>query len=241
MKHFDFHRECVTRGRAQSQGDYGSARMTAAGIQSSSFVLSGLVEQPALPADVRADRALAYSLRVRCADPSRRQLLPAAHALAYNAGRILTYTLLGALAGAAGGGIGHARTAGGTGIRRAHLSPAPHDRRRASSCSASARKQLVQIRSRGIAARSREPSAGCICRAPRGKFGLGLTLGFLPCGLIYAALLKAMDPAAPLAGALTMLAFGLGTAVALLAMGVASSFAGCAWAAGAIALARRLA
>ena len=42
-------------------------------------------------------------------------------------------------------------------------------------------------------------------------------LGFLPCGLVYAALLKAMESAGALAGALTMLAFGSGTAVALLA------------------------
>jgi MFS family permease len=59
-----------------------------------------------------------------------------------------------------------------------------------------------------------------------GKFGLGLMLGFLPCGLIYGALLKAVETARPLAGALTMAAFGMGTAVALLAMGMASSFAG---------------
>ena len=59
-----------------------------------------------------------------------------------------------------------------------------------------------------------------------GKFALGLTLGFLPCGLVYAALLKAVESAAPAAGALTMLAFGTGTAVALLSMGFVSSFAG---------------
>ncbi|SPE30003.1 conserved membrane hypothetical protein [Candidatus Sulfopaludibacter sp. SbA3] len=64
--------------------------------------------------------------------------------------------------------------------------------------------------------------------APRagGKFTLGLMLGFLPCGLIYAALLKAMESGSAVAGGVTMLAFGLGTAGALLAMGVASSLAG---------------
>ena len=41
---------------------------------------------------------------------------------------------------------------------------------------------------------------------------------------MYAALLKAVDSGNALAGAGTMLAFGLGTAVALLALGAASSF-----------------
>jgi sulfite exporter TauE/SafE len=51
-------------------------------------------------------------------------------------------------------------------------------------------------------------------------------LGFLPCGLVYAALLKAVETGTALAGALTMLAFGLGTAGALLTMGLASSMVG---------------
>jgi sulfite exporter TauE/SafE len=55
------------------------------------------------------------------------------------------------------------------------------------------------------------------------KFSMGLLLGFLPCGLIYAALLKAAETASPLAGALTMLAFGLGTMGALLVLGLFSS------------------
>ncbi len=55
------------------------------------------------------------------------------------------------------------------------------------------------------------------------KFALGLMLGFLPCGLIYAALLKAMATGTALAGLLTMMAFGFGTAGALFALGVVSS------------------
>lgn len=55
------------------------------------------------------------------------------------------------------------------------------------------------------------------------KFSLGLILGFLPCGLIYAALLKAMATGTMLGGALTMTAFGFGTAFSLLAIGIFSS------------------
>lgn len=57
------------------------------------------------------------------------------------------------------------------------------------------------------------------------KFLLGLLLGFLPCGLIYAALMKAIGTASALNGALTMMAFGLGTSVALVAIGIGSSAA----------------
>ena len=58
------------------------------------------------------------------------------------------------------------------------------------------------------------------------KFSMGLLLGFLPCGLVYAALLKAVETAAPLAGAVTMFAFGLGTVGALLLMGAFSTTIG---------------
>jgi sulfite exporter TauE/SafE len=73
---------------------------------------------------------------------------------------------------------------------------------------------LVTIQRHGVTARFR----GLVGRrllAPNGKFTLGLTLGFLPCGLVYAVLLKAVDSGNALWGAGTILAFGAGTAVAL--------------------------
>jgi sulfite exporter TauE/SafE len=143
--------------------------------------------------------------------------------LTYNAGRILTYTLLGGLAGAAGGGFGMlgrmaglasgARIVAGAamivaGILMIGLVPA---------------KGLVQLERRGITARFSR-AIGKMLTGPGTKFRLGLMLGFLPCGLLYAALLKAMESAGVLSGALSMLAFGLGTAAALFGLGVASSF-----------------
>jgi sulfite exporter TauE/SafE len=50
-------------------------------------------------------------------------------------------------------------------------------------------------------------------------------MGFLPCGMVYAALMKAIGEATPIGGALTMLAFGVGTSVALVAVGLGSSAA----------------
>jgi sulfite exporter TauE/SafE len=159
---------------------------------------------------------LAFSLPLSRPEALRAQL----H---YNAGRILTYAALGALAGALGGGIGllgrlaglasGARVFAGSamivaGILTIGLVPA---------------NNLITIQNQGVTKRFSQ-FLGRRLLAPKGKFTLGLTLGFLPCGLVYAALLKAVDSGSALAGALTMLAFGAGTAVALLTFGAASSF-----------------
>lgn len=53
--------------------------------------------------------------------------------------------------------------------------------------------------------------------------GLGLLWGFLPCGLVYSALLIAATTAQPASSALVMLAFGLGTVPAMLATGLSAS------------------
>lgn len=69
--------------------------------------------------------------------------------------------------------------------------------------------------------------AGRLIASPRpgAKFALGIMMGFLPCGLIYAALMKAIGTASPVEGGLTMLAFALGTSVALVVVGLGSSAA----------------
>jgi uncharacterized protein len=142
--------------------------------------------------------------------------------LGYNAGRIATYTVLGAVAGALGSGIGLlGRLAGlasgarlfagaamiAAGILMVALGPG---------------SALIAIDGQGPTARLRR-FIGARLTAPTGKFALGLGLGFLPCGLVYAALLKAVETGDALHGALTMLAFGAGTAVTLFTLGVASS------------------
>lgn len=69
-------------------------------------------------------------------------------------------------------------------------------------------------------------------RAPTGRNGyaLGLTLGFLPCGMVYAALAAAAGIGDAVGGGLAMAAFGLGTMPALLAVGLAGGLAGRRWA-----------
>lgn len=53
---------------------------------------------------------------------------------------------------------------------------------------------------------------------PLGRLVLGLTWGFLPCGLVYTMLLTATSTGRFESGFLTMMAFGLGTLPALLGM-----------------------
>jgi uncharacterized protein len=64
---------------------------------------------------------------------------------------------------------------------------------------------------------------------PLGGLLLGLALGFLPCGFLYAALTAASASGGPAAGALAMVAFGLGTAPSLVAVGIAGRAAGRRW------------
>ena len=144
--------------------------------------------------------------------------------LAYNAGRSVTYMLLGIIAGFAGGAMGWVGQLAGfqnvaaivagtamvlTGIAMFGFAPGFRD-----------------WRGFALPARFLRPAGKLIASPqPTAKFALGLMMGFLPCGLIYAALMKAIGTASSLEGALTMLAFALGTSVALVVVGLGSSAA----------------
>src|SRR5512141_1325170 len=67
---------------------------------------------------------------------------------------------------------------------------------------------------------------GAVARGASSKLLLGLAMGFLPCGLLYAGLLKAASTGTALGGAASMAAFGVGTAGALLGIGLFSSVVG---------------
>jgi len=68
-----------------------------------------------------------------------------------------------------------------------------------------------------------------LARRVGGGYPLGVVLGFLPCGFLYAALAAAAASGGPLRGALGMLAFGLGTVPALAVVGIAGHAAGWRW------------
>ena len=164
---------------------------------------------------------LTYSVATDAA-AARRSLL-GLH-LAYNFGRTLTYVLLGAIAGLAGGTMGFFGRLAGVeniaaivagiamvlaGLTLFGLSPI-----------------FKSWRGFALPARLLRPAGRLMSSTSmRSKFLLGLLMGFLPCGLVYAALMKAVGAATPLGGALTLLAFGMGTSVALIVVGLGSSAA----------------
>ncbi len=167
---------------------------------------------------------LAYSLPMGPA--AGRARLVISH-LAYNGGRIVTYVVLGIVAGFAGGtvsllgrltGIANAAAIGAgvllivSGVAMFGVLPGT---------------QRFAAASISIVARFVRPLAHLFSSSrPGSKAGLGLALGFLPCGLSYVALLKAMATASPMGGALTMFGFGLGTGGTLLVVGLFSSTLG---------------
>ena len=126
--------------------------------------------------------------------------------VAWHAGRLTTYAGLGALAGAIGGllpGPGWVAPTVSTALlvwfagALAGLVPEP------------------ALRIPGVSS-----LAGRAARSPGAVPGylLGLSTGLLPCGLVYAALAIPVASGSALVGALSMVAFGLGTVPALAAM-----------------------
>ena len=69
---------------------------------------------------------------------------------------------------------------------------------------------------------------GRLARFPMSGLPLGLALGFLPCGMVYAALAAAAS-AGPLLGGAAMLGFGIGTVPALVAVAVLGTAAARRW------------
>ena len=144
--------------------------------------------------------------------------------LAYNAGRTSTYALLGMVAGLAGGAMGWVGRLAGLENTAAIIAGIAM----VLTAIGLLGSGLGWNRWKGFALPSRllRP-AGKLISSPTAfaKFGLGTLMGFLPCGLIYAALMRAVGAATAAGGALTMLAFGVGTSLALIAVGLGASTA----------------
>lgn len=141
----------------------------------------------------------------------------------YNAGRIASYTVAGAIAGGLGGlamGLIEAEVAHRAG------------RLLASGFMIALGLYLagwwpglaVLERLGGRVWRHIEPAGRKFLpvRRPWQALGVGLVWGWLPCGLVYAALVWALTVQSAFGGALLMTAFGLGTLPMLLAAGAAA-------------------
>jgi hypothetical protein len=139
---------------------------------------------------------------------------------AYNAGRIASYTVMGALAGLFGATLaGLAGTTGmlvlrslaallivAVGLYLAGWSPVVGRIEVAGG--------VVWRRLAPLARRVR------VSASPLAAFGFGALWGWLPCGLLYSALAIAAASGSWTDGALSMAAFGLGTLPATLSIGV---------------------
>ncbi|MGA3090510.1 MAG: sulfite exporter TauE/SafE family protein [Terriglobales bacterium] len=143
---------------------------------------------------------------------------------AYNLGRILTYSLLGAIAGLAGRTVGLIGRFAGVSSALAIVGGALM---LVAGLMMLGIFPVVNILGAGlfrITSTFLRPLSGLISSPRLGRrLLLGLMMGFLPCGLIYAALLRALSTGSALWGAATMAVFGAGTGGALLAVGILSS------------------
>lgn len=140
---------------------------------------------------------------------------------AYNGGRILSYTLAGALVGA----IGQA------GLVMRDQVPVQHLLFALSSLMLIALGLYLagiwNVVSRiekagGVLWRHIQPLARTLfpITTPSKAFLLGMLWGWLPCGLVYSVLVTALSSGSPLRGAMIMLAFALGTLPNLLLIGM---------------------
>jgi len=144
--------------------------------------------------------------------------------LAYNAGRIASYAVAGAFAGAVGSAIASIglaeraqlglRFAAGAmmvavGMYVVGFTPALRWIERAGE---PLWKRIAPLARRLVPVRT-----------PAHALGLGLLWGWMPCGLVYAAMAAAVTSGSALGGAATMAVFGAGTLPTLLAMGSAAA------------------
>ena len=143
--------------------------------------------------------------------------------LSYNGGRLLAYTFLGGVAGLAGKMLGSLQVVGPwfslvAGVLMAAvglllLGIIPNWNLQEPGKNSWLRRLHFQSVADLLQNRSSE-----------GAFYVGLLTPFLPCGMLYAMVLKAAETGGAPSGALTMLAFGVGTVPALLITGMVTTF-----------------
>jgi len=144
--------------------------------------------------------------------------------VAYNLGRITSYTIAGLLMG-------------GLGLMAAHMA-ALQETRVALQIVAGLFMVALGLylggwwqgvaqleRAGGLVWRRIEPFGRRLMpvRSPAQALLFGLVWGWLPCGLVYSALIWSLSAGGPVQGGLLMLSFGLGTLPNLLLMGIFAS------------------
>jgi len=141
--------------------------------------------------------------------------------LALSAGRIASYTMAGAIAGALGAAIAQALP-----VQTALFLLANAMLVLTGLFVAGAGRGFGRLEAIGAPVwKVLQPGAARLfgMRGLPANFAAGMLWGFLPCGLVYGALAVAALAGSPGRGAATMLAFGLGTLPNVLAIGVAAA------------------
>lgn len=163
------------------------------------------------------------TLSMGLSDPARQSKSSLfAHLLAYNAGRISSYTFIGAISGLAGSSVAQLVPTGlplGKLITAVFLIAL-------GLYLANWWRVLTRLERFGaILWRRIEPFGRrwLPVHNPAHAFGLGIVWGWLPCGLVYTVVAWSMTTASWQQGALLMLGFGLGTLPMLMVMGSAAS------------------
>jgi hypothetical protein len=151
---------------------------------------------------------------------------PLAKVLAFNLGRVTSYGVAGAIAGSAGNLIGQAWLLDGSFPLRAALFLFAHLMVIITGLYLMGLPQLLAPieRAGGALWRYLSPLTRRFLPldSPTRAAAFGLLWGWIPCGMVYAMLLSATSAGSAAMGAATMLAFGIGTAPAMLAAGVAA-------------------
>lgn len=146
--------------------------------------------------------------------------------LPYHLGRATTYGLLGAVAGWAAGAL-----SGWSGFRFVAAGLLALAAAFLVGMAVPGLKGLVGGGGESWWSRHVAGLAKPLFRSPVGWRGwlLGVALGFIPCGLLYAALAAAAASGEPLAAAMAMLAFAAGTVPVLVVVGAIGHFAISQW------------
>jgi len=142
--------------------------------------------------------------------------------ICYNLGRIITYTLLGALAGLFGSTVDLLafRPAASWFFIGANLFVIAVG---LGSAFGLGRFNLSSLDGRAARFFATPLRLASSCSSPLAALPLGLLFGLIPCGLVYAPLTVAAVSGTPGLGAATMAALGLGTLPVLVLVGTASS------------------
>lgn len=174
---------------------------------------------------VSAHSTLPATIPVRLVSSGATTALPAGpmtRNFAFNAGRIGSYTLAGALAGSLGGAT---LVMQDSMVLRQILFAMANLMLVALGLYVAGWWRGITILERGGAKlwRQIQPLAAALLKSPitssRRSLALGAVWGWIPCGLVYAMLVTAMASGSAVNGAIVMLAFGIGTLPNLLLLG----------------------